>query len=73
MTLSPQLKNRDTHHVHERSDRFVIHEWEGLRNVFRHPVETAQVLMYLTTYTKIGTLRPDIPKICGSTAEHNRL
>lgn len=29
----PQLKNRDTHHAHERSDRFVIHEWEGLSKV----------------------------------------
>ena len=27
----PQVKNRDTRHAHERSERFAVHEWEGLR------------------------------------------
>ena len=31
-------------------------------------VEMTQVLMYLTTDTKIGTPRHDIPKICASAA-----
>jgi len=52
----PQPKNRDTHHAHERSNRFVIHEWEGLRNV-PNVFEMTQVLTYLAAYTKIGRPR----------------
>lgn len=52
--LAPQLEDRDTHHVHERSYRFVIHEWEGLRQVHFLRVEMAQVPTYLTAYKKIG-------------------
>ncbi len=29
----PQLKYCDTHYAHKRSVRFIIHEWEGLRQV----------------------------------------
>ena len=55
----PQLENRDTHHAHERSNRFVIHEWEGLRNVASPDVqvEMTQAPTYLTAYTKIGNPR----------------
>jgi hypothetical protein len=55
-----------------RSDRFVIHEWEGLRKVHLW-VEMTQVLTYLAAHLKIGTLVINVPKTCLVSCQYSYL